>query len=290
MLEIRYDQSRAVYLDPAEGIVASTATLSLFAADGSTVESPTVSKPTATGTVQAGSTALVLALDVGEAANFAVGEKIRIESDGVTYMPTVARINGDNLHLRAALSDVPDTGSTVAKIRLTATLSAPGLALLGSDFRLEWSYSDGTTSGYHTEGVSVVRWPWVSPVSADDVRDYISTSYAETRTDDFCEQIAKRASDKVAQALRASGRRAHLYPDPSVLEEPTWQAVHWLLAEQGYVPSGADVSTYTKDARYSFTDAVAEVVKSLLGYDANADGAISEDEKKGHLWSFKVSR
>ena len=289
-IELRYDQARTVYHDPKDGIVATVAVATLFSPTSSPVEVPIVTKPTATGTIHAGSTTLHLRLQTGEGASFVVGERIKLTSDGVTYQPTIARIDGDILIARAALPQIPNTGTTVYKTRLTATLSAPGVAQLGTDYRLEWVYNDAISSGYHTEGVSIVRWPWVSPVSADDVRVHLAEIYSDTsRTDVFCETIAARASDKIAQALLASRRRAHLFPDPSRLEDSTWQAVRLLLAEQGYTPDG-DAAQFAREMRFSLGDALAEVVKSLTGYDANNDGNIDGDENNGGFWSFRVRR
>lgn len=290
MIEIRHDQAKPVHHEPKNGMVATSATLTLLSPSGSTIETPAVTKPTATGSVQTGTTALTVQLAAGEAAAFEVGERVKIVSDGVTYLPTIARINGDALILRAKLPEVPDVGAAVAKIRMTATISAPGIAQLSTDCRLEWVFSDGSISDYHTEGVSIVRWPWVSPVSADDVRDHLAEVYSDdSRSDAFCAAIADRASDKIAQALRSSGRRAHLFPDPAILTDPTWQAVRLLLAEQGYVPEG-DATAFAREMRFALQDSLATVVKSLSGYDADGDGAISDDEKRGHVWAFKVSR
>lgn len=288
-IEVRYDRDADVWHDPPKGVVATTATLAVYKPSGVVLESPTVAKPTTSSTVQAGSTAGQLIL--ADASGFSVGERVSVVSDGVTSVPRIARIDSNTLHLLNELPDVPDTGATVSKVRLTATISAPGVALLGTDYRAEWVYDDGTSKGYHTEAVHIVRWPFQPPLTGDDVLEYVTSTFREgRRTQLWCQDIADRATERIRRHLLATNRRPHLFPDPAALRESAWTAVRWTLAEEGYGQQGEGVSESIRQLRYQFNDEITAVVQSLTAYDADADGAISADEQRGGFFTAAVSR
>ena len=135
-MELHYNSAKEVWIEPLD-TVATTATVALYKADGTTAGvSLSATIPSASTTVAAGSSSL--ALVVASAVGFSVGERVRVSSQGVAQCPRVVRIDGTTLRLAASLEHVPDTGSAVEAVRITSSIPALGETLLGTDYRLEW--------------------------------------------------------------------------------------------------------------------------------------------------------
>lgn len=287
--ELRFDVTTPLTLDVPDGIVATSATLTLRKPSGTVVESPAVACPTAATTLAAGSTTTVLQLT--STAGFAVGQLVRIESDGVVYLRRIASIAGTNVTLLSALPALPSTGDAVRSLRLSASVAAPGVALLGANYQLEWTYSNGTGRGTHREVADVVRFPFVDPIRAHDVAEILAYDYQDSRPEGWCAGIAARACDRVRTELRARGERPHLYVDAGLFRECCLTAVAILLAEAGYVPGGSDAESRKKDLRSQYAAEFKAVAQSLAPYDADEDGAIAGNaEEKRHFFTFEVSR
>jgi hypothetical protein len=268
-VELLYDRAQTVSHADAEGLVPTTATLVLRKADGTTLQAPTVTLPTASTTVAAGSTVNVL--KVASATGLSVGQPLAIVSDGVTYVATPVSIDGVDLTLAAALPAVPDTGATVKALRMTATITAAGLAELGAGLQLEWRYNNASATGYATAEVAIVRWLWQPPISGPDVAELLANIYGTTRSPAFCDAIAERVSSKIRNAIEQTGRRPYLYASPAAFSEVAQIGVRWVLAESGIAQVG-DVSSLVREYRFAFSDELQKAVAGLKGYDANAEG------------------
>jgi hypothetical protein len=281
--ELYYDGSTPVSYFDAEGIVPTTATLDLNKADGTLVAACVVTKPTFTATVAAGSTALALILST--VATLVRGMPLVVTSDGVKYVVEVARVDGTTVHLAAALPLIPDTGATVAGLRMTATVTAPGSALVGAGLRMVWTYSDATQTRRQGVAASVVRWPWTPPVSSAGVRQVMVSTFGETRTETWCQQIADRANDKIRAAIIQTGRRPYLYISSGAFVEAADKAIRYTLAEDGHCLGGQAYDAQ-RETRFAFADALEAMLTGAAGYDADADGGLSASERRPMFFSI----
>lgn len=271
-LELLHDRAQVVGHADLGGLVPSTATLVLRRADGTQLQAPVVTLPTAATLVAAGSTSTELEVD--SAAGLVVGQELAVVAEGVTYVVTPTRIDGTTLHLAAALPAVPAIGSPVSALRMTAVLTAVGLAELGAGLQLEWRYDDGTNDGYATVEVAVVRWLWQPPISGGEVAELLATVYQATRSDDFCRGVADRVNTKIRNAIEQTGRRPYLYVAPGAFAEVAQVGARWVLADQGIGLVG-DLASLVREYRFAFNDEMQKVVASLKGYDKDNDGKIT---------------
>ena len=268
-VELLYDRAQVVaHYDPA-GIVPTSATLQLLRADGTVLQAPVVSLPSSSSTTAAGTTALVLVLV--SAAFVRVGEPIAITSQGEVYVATPVRIDGTSVYLAAALPAVPALGSTVAALKMSATITATGIAELGAGLRLEWRYASATLNGFHTDEAAVVRWLWQEPISAASIAEMLATVYQTTRSEQFCRDVAGRVSSKIRNAVEQTGRRPYLYVSPGAFSEVAQIGARWVLADVGIGQAG-DISALLREYRFAFNDELGKVVAGLKGYDAANDG------------------
>lgn len=286
-VELQYDASTAVsHADMVDGIVPTSATVTLYDTDGASVSSPTVTLPTASTTTTTGTTAAALVLT--SASGFAVGRPIAVVSDGVTYVAEIARLDGSTAYLAATLPLIPDSGSTVKTLRMTATVTAPGVANIGAGLRLVWVYSDGTNSRTVSYPASVVRWQWRPPVSGEDVREVIATSYGDKRSQVYCNKVADRVNQKIRAAILRTGRRPWLFLSAEAFSEAADKGIRYALAEDGICQSG-QIYEAQRETRFAFDDALTAAITSTP-YDRDADGQLAPDEVKPLGWSVQVSR
>lgn len=277
-LELLHDRSTATgHADPS-GIVPTAATAVLRRADGTTLQTPVVTLPSVASTIAiAGSTesALVLTSSTG----FRVGEPVQVVSDGETYVATVARIDGNTLHLLAALPFVPDAASPVRALRMSVTLTAPGVGELGDDLTLEWRYNDATRNGFATSQVAIVRSLWQDPISAGEVAELLATVYQATRSAEFCRSVADRVALKIRNGVESTGRRPYLFLSSAAFAEVAQVGARWVLADMGIGHVG-DLAALVREYRFAFNDELQRVVAGLRGYDSNNDGKVSATEKR----------
>lgn len=284
-LEVHYNTALPVWHEPDDGVLATTASAVFRDAAGNTVETLSVTVPTAgSRTVAAGTT--IDAIEVSSATGVTVGHKWRVVSDGVTQVFTVARVDGTTVYPLDPLAQVPDTGSAFEPLRMTATIAAPGTSKIGTDYRLEWLYDDGTNEGFAADVVHVVRWKWSNPVSGARIRRHIAHSYPATvdsREAYYWQTIADEANEEIRKLVEATGRRAHLYGSPDCFERAGYLCAKYLLAGEGIVPAGSNPGLFLLQMEAAWQKEAGEVLSSLKMYDKNDDGEIDADEKRG-LW------
>lgn len=285
--ELYYDGSTTVrHYDSSDGLVPTSATLTLTKPDGSTVGTYVVTLPSLSTTVQSGTTATALVL--ASVAGLSRGKHIKVTSDGVDYVTEVARVDGTAVHLTAALPVVPDTGSTVKALDMSATVTAPGSALVGSGLRLTWVYDDGTTTRRAGYPASVVRWPWVPPVTAEDVRELLAASFNTTRSESFCQRVADKVADRIRAAVINTGRRPWLHVSGEVFRPVAEVGIRLALAEEG-LALGGQVMEAVREYRFAFQDGLASTLTGAQ-YDKDQDGTLSESERKPFGYSIRVVR
>lgn len=286
-IELAFDASSAVVHFDAEGICPTSATLTVYKPDGTIAASPTVTMPTASTTTTGSSTATALALT--SAAGFAAGREIAVTSDGVAYVCKIARLDGTTAHLVDALPLIPDTGSTVKTLRMSATVAALGADAVGSGYRLAWAWGDGTNARQYAYQGAVVRWPWQSPVSGADVRSVLANSFQERKSEAFCDRIADTVNQRIQGQVYRTGRRPWMYLSPHVFAEAARQGIRYTLAEEGIYPGGDAISA-VREMRFAFEDAMTQAI-AAAAYDTNASGTVEQTTGgSGGLYTIRAVR
>lgn len=275
-IELAFDGSTPVAHFDAAGIAPSSASVSLVSPTGAVVASPTVALPSlSTTTTAATNTTLTLASVTG----LRRGSHLSVSCDGVLYVCEVSSVDGSVVHLTAGLPVAVDTGSVVKHLDMTATVTAPGSALLGGNYRLVWSYSDGATTGQMGYPAAVVRWPWSPVVTPADVRSHMVDVYSDSRrSESWCLSVAQRADSHVRSALASVQRRPWLFLSSQIFSEAGAAAMRYELALAG-ICHGGQIYDAQRETRYAMTDSIAKVLTSLAGYDSNADGKTSDEPR-----------
>ena len=286
LVEVLYDRAQVVSHSDAGGIVPTSATLVVRRADGSQLQAPAVTLPSGSTTVAAGST--VLALVLVSATWVRVGEPFAVVSQAETYVCTPTRVDGSTVYLVAALPAVPVVGATVKALKMTATITAPGVAELGAGLRAEWRYASASATGYGSAEVAVVRWLWQEPMAASQVSDLLSSVYQTTRSEQFCRDVAGRVSAKIRNAIEQTGRRPWLYVSPGAFSEVAQIGLRWVLAETG-IMQGGDPAAAVREYRFAFNDELQKAIAGLKGYDAAGDGK-SDPTKLRNVISIRMVR
>ena len=272
-VELQYDASTPVSLTADR--VATSASLAVVAPDGSALSAPAVTLPTVSTTTTSGTTADVL--ELASVSGIAPGDRLQVTSDGVAYNCTAAIVDATakTVTLVTGLQVVPDLTSAVKNTKLTATVTAPGVANLGANWRLVWTYSDGTTTIDDSQPAAVVRQRWVSPITAADVRDVLAELGGE-RSELWCQGVADRVDSAIQATLEGTGRRPWLYLSSAVFTQPALLGIRYELAQRG-ITHGGQIYEAQRELRFARDDALAQVIGSLP-YDANQDGAFTGDE------------
>lgn len=268
-VELKYDSSTTVSHFDAEGFVPTAATCKVYKPDGTVLATPTVTLSTISTHANSPSTATMLDLD--SIAGVTVGSKLAVTSYGVTYVCTVARVDGLHAYLQDALPIAPVNNDTVKGLTMTATVTAPGVAAIGSNYRIVWSYNIGADSRQASYPAAVVRWPWTAPVSGADVRSVLANTYQERKSESFCDRVAQLVNERIRGAVQRTGRRPWLYLSGLVFNEAARQGIRYALAEEGVYPGGDAISAQ-RELRFAFDDAMAGAL-TAAAYDSNADGA-----------------
>lgn len=286
-VELQYDASTPVsHADTVEGIVPTSATATLYGTNGTAISAPTVTLSAISTTTAAGTSAT--ALVVASAAGMAVGLPLVVTHQGVKYVVEIAKVDGTTITLGSALPVTVADGSVVKGLRMTASVAAPGVANVGAGLRLVWAYTDGTNSRTVSYPASVVRWQWQPPVSADDVREVIATSYGDKRSQAYCTKAADRVNQKIRAAILRTGRRPWLYLSAQSFSEAADKGIRYVLAEDGICQSG-QIYEAQRETRFAFDDALTAAI-TATPYDKDEDGTLSPVEIKPLGWSVQVSR
>lgn len=287
--ELYFDGSTVVAHSDGEGIVATSATLTLTKADGSGVQSPAVTLPTLSTTCEAGTTATVLTL--ASVATVARGDRLKVTTAGIDYVVTAAQVNGTakTVTLTTALPVTPIANDPVHSLKMTATVTATGAALIGGNLRLTWDYADATRARHVGYPASVVRWPWANPCNAADVAQVVAEIGGGTRAEAWCADVAERVCDRIKAKIETTGRRPWLYLSSQVFTDAARQGIRYELAQRG-LALGGNVYEAQRELRFAAEDTLQGVITSLAGYDANADGKIDPDEARPMHFTIRAVR
>jgi len=283
--ELQYDANTGVSL--IADLVATTATLSAVKPDGVELEAPAVTISAISTTIAAGTTKTVLTL--AAITGIAPGSPLIVTSDGVAYACEAAVVDAaaKTVDLRVGLPVVPDTGAAVKGALLTATVAAPGVANIGPNFRLRWSYDDGATYRVVTVPAAVVRQAWTSPINAADVRDVLA-EMGTSRSDQWCAAVASRVDDMVRARLVETNRRPWMYLSSAAFRRCSLAGIRFELAQRG-MAHGGQVYEAQRELRFSFDDALASAIGGII-YDADGDGVIDASETKPMHFTAQATR
>lgn len=277
-VELYYDGSTRVRHYDGGGLVPTSASLTLRSPSGASIQTPAVTLPTLSTTVTAATT---LALTLASVTGITQGSHLAVVSDGVTYVVEVARIDGSVVHLTHGLPVSVDVGATAKHLDMLATVTAPGAAQLGDGLRLEWTYSDGTTTERQGYAAAVVRWPWQPIITAQDVRAHMAEVYADgKRSESWCDTMARRANDAILTVIAGTQRRPYLYLSAASFREAGLAAMRYELALSN-ICLGGQVYEAQRETRFAFTDAMSRVLTSALAYDKDQTGNVSAVTTRG---------
>jgi len=277
-VELYYDGSTRVRHYDGAGLVPTSASLTLRSPSGAAIQTPAVTLPSLSTTVAA-STAATLTL--ASVTGLTAGAHLSVVCDGVTYGAEVAKVDGSVVHLTHALPVVVDTGSPVKALDMVATVTAPGASALGDGLRLEWEYSDGTTTQRQGYAAAVVRWPFQPIVTAQDVRQHMAEVYADSRrSESWCDAIATRANDAIRTAVSGTQRRPWLYLSSASFREAGLAAMRYELALNN-ICVGGQVYEAQRETRFAFSDALSRVLTSALAYDKDQTGNVQAPTTRG---------
>jgi hypothetical protein len=275
--ELLYDASTAVSYSDPDGIVPTSATLTLKKPDGTTQQSPVVTLPSLSTTVAGGSTATTLIL--AAVTGILRGDHLAITTAGIKYVVEVATVNGSTktCTLVTGLPVTPTAGDVVKSLKMSATVTAVGADGIGPNYRLAWVYSDGTSTRQVGEQAAVVRWVWHSPVCAADVREIVAELGGGSRSELWCQDVADCVDNKIRAAIVRTKRRPWLYLSSEVFADVSRSGIRYELAQRG-ICLGGQVYEAQRELRFAFDDQLSSVITGLAAYDSDSDGTISEAE------------
>lgn len=245
--------SPAVTLDPALRTIASVGDFSLTVAAGA-------------GTIAPGKLYWLVNPDEGEA----YFRTSTVVGNVVTYqdMPAVSI----------------STSCSVRSGRLTATIPASALAVLGQWYQLRWLVTmvNGDVVSY-LEPACVCRTVFLPPMTADIAARHAGYAFpgvAAAKRNAYWQGIADRASRRVVQRVLASGRMPYLVGDQRLLEDAGMAAMRIELARDGLIPPGFDGTTFIDRMEQELKD---QLEFSLAGtwHDDNDDGKVDVSEFVG---------
>ena len=275
MLELHKDKTKAVFHEDADqAIVPVAATCKLYSAAGAELQSATVTISAVGTTTAAGTTASILTLT--SAAGVIAGAAYRLTFYGNTYVVVPVKINGSAVTLRETLPESPPDGSAFAGLRMTATLAAVGS--VKPNCMLRWEFDDGTTYRQHQEIADAVRWPFEDVASSADVANALA-GYGTTKSDSFCEDVAKATNSRIRTHLRATGRRPDLIADPTAFEVAVRSGIDWCLAERNVLPLGDDPTETRSRLRAAFMADMSLTLDGLTFFDNDDDGELDPEAK-----------
>lgn len=287
-VELQFDATSPIAHSDADGIIATSCTVTLYGPSGVAISSPTVTLPTLSTTLTTGT---ATALTLASVAGLARGDKIKITTGGIDYVAEVATVNATTkvVELAASLPVTPAPADVVKSLKMTATLAAPGASNVGGNCRLVWAYTDGTRARQISYAATVVRWQWVIPAGADDVREIVAELGGGSRKAAFCDDVLARVNDMIKAALLQTGRRPSLYLASGLFTDVARQGIRFELARRG-ICLGGQVYEAQRELRFAFDDALAKVVMGLSAYDSDGDGVVSAREATPLHYSIRATR
>lgn len=216
---------------------------------------------------------------VASATGIAPGLFVRV-SDATwgSAISEVSSVDGTTVRLVEPLPDEPDEGSEVVGLDVTVTIPTDATEDIGTGFVLEVTEGDESV---HLE-FAVVRYPFVGPCDARQVRAHVARGYpGEYTTDErFHARVAEEVNDLVRAYLIGAGEFVSRYWNPKAFASATPPLIRVVLAERyGLREGSATREEYVQQEQRAADTQLKLVLKSVLTRDKNMDGKLSAEEK-----------
>lgn len=219
-----------------------------------------------------------------EPANAAPGISVRVTyPDGtvaVGVVSTADQVTGF-VTLVDPLPEVPPATSPFKGLDLFVTIPSSATDALYRGYTLE--VSDAAVEETVKLAVNVVKYAYIGPCQARDVRAVIARGYAgELAADETLhQQIADEVNAQIRGRLLASGAYLSSYWDPDALALAKAPMLRLVLAEQhGLREAGSSRDTYLSDLEAKVEARVADVFRSAAVYDTDNSGVVEDDAAK----------
>ena len=297
-LEVTEDTAAQI-VDYPDGSAPASATAAYFNHEGVEKSTPAVTVD-AIGTGGAAVVATVQSqtqFTVVNATGITAGRRYWLEdlNAGWSAAVLVSEIDGTSVTLESPPPGVlTATNSKLKGLRLSVTLSAStDTAERGLNNRVEWAVlgADGITRRYRTI-VDVVKTPWPDSVSPQAAARFLAMSfpgYATGLDAGHYAELARRASQRVRNILRADGNYPHMVGDRGVFEAAGLAALRLECATgDALIPAGFDPSQYLIDQEHVLRRLIAEAVANNW-IDRNDDGAVDAGEVSP-MYTMRVVR
>lgn len=260
----------------------TTASASLQKPDGTALSPAPVTTPRSASNRSVASATDGATFVVDIATGISRGVTVRVtdatqwgEADAV-----VANVSGTAVTLVEPLPATPAPGATVRVLDVDVALTSTHTADLGLSFLLEVSSGEETVR----EVVNVVAFPYVGPMTARRVRDYVATQWpAELRVRP--EAWYARVADEANRYIRGRLLEGHVYVsqywDPDALLEIGWLVLQRELFKRGLRMPGQAPDVFMRSVNFELRDRLGGLLKSATPNDTDRDGIIDSDEVEG---------
>jgi len=294
-IEVTEDAATTVS-DYPDRAAPTSATATFYGADGTSKATPTVTIDAigSAGTVTVSAVTSQTVLTVDTAAGIAAGVEYWLTSaSGWAAAVGISEVDGTTITLEHPPPGTLAVGDTLVGLRMTVTLTAADLSDRGLNHRVEWVVTDslGTVRRYRTI-VDVVKTPWPDAVTADDAARYLSLAfpgYATGLDAGHYFELARRASQRVRNILRADGNYPHMVGDRAVFGSAGLAALRLECAtSDALVPAGYDPTAYQHDQEQVLRRLIAEGVANNW-IDRDDDGAVDAGEV-APMYTMRVVR
>jgi hypothetical protein len=182
---------------------------------------------------------------------------------------------------------LPQVGDRLLGARLTYQLTSSYTGTRGTNFELVWTITGADAAVTVERDVfHVVRTQFEPPVTAQDVRHYISTRWAsEAATWDTDEsryrEVARAASDLVRARIRESERYPHLVGEPDAFRLAGRYALQIQLLDERPDRRPAGERDDEETRLYSQLDRAVRAALRAVWHDSDDDGAVADPEELG---------
>ena len=260
---------------PRERWVSATA--DIYDPTGALIESPSPTLNPVDTTVSSATTsdAFVVASATGVTRGYVY--EITDPTWGVAFAE-VESIDGTTVTLTAPLPAIPDNGSTVKGVTQTVQMTSASTSVRDLGFRVILKSADGREM---QKLFNVVRHPFDNPISARDVREYVSHFFPSDPIigdEETMSNVAQRAGEMLRGRLSTIGLYPHRYIDQEAFLEPARACMRAVLAEFNRIPSGADPVEYARSIQFDLRDLIANIKSSITPYDSNDDGGVDDED------------
>ena len=278
---LQQGQNAAVELVPPRRPVS--ATLAFVSPAGVSLSSPAVTLDPASRTIASvGDFSMTVAAGAGTVAPQRSYWLSNPDEGATLFRPS--SVVGNVLGYQDALAVTVTTSCTLQGARLSATIPASALTVLGQWFQLRWSVTmaDGSVVSY-LEPACVCRTVFSPPMTPDVAARHAGYAFpgvAAAKRSEYWVGVADRATRRVIQRVMASGRMPYLVGDQSLLEDAGMAALRIELARDGLIPPGFDGTTFMDRMEQELKD---QLEFSLAGvwHDDNDDGKVDVAEFVG---------